>query len=111
MTGRTIREIVAMGLVLGFATNALADRLPSTRMNGQRSSGALIDMTVPYLNHPTTAFRGYSVAPQVKSSPIVSDMVNPGAKPVYNLPFYGGKQAFGSGSNGAVQVPVLPVGR
>jgi hypothetical protein len=65
-------------------------------------------MTVPYLNHNGNAFQGYSVAPKIKSSPTVSDLKNPGAKPVYNLPFYGGKQAFGSGSNGAVQRPFLP---
>ncbi len=108
---RTIltRGLVAFGLLLGCTTTAFADRVPSIRSNGQKSSGSRIDMTVPYLNHSGNAFQGYSVAPQIKSSPTVSDKVDPNSKPVYNLPFYGGKQAFGSGSNGAVQRPSVPV--
>src|SRR6516165_9727687 len=101
-------KLLSMGLICGFGGSAFADRLPSTRSMGQKSSGSRIDMTVPYLTNGRNAFRGYDVAPQVKSSPTVSDQVHPGAKPVYNLPFYGGKQAFGSGSEGAVQRPYLP---
>lgn len=111
MSGRFFSNAVALGFIFGFAGIAFADRLPSTRTNGQKSSGSRIDQTVPYLTNGRNAFRGYDVAPQVKSSPTVSDKADPGAKPVYNLPFYGGKQAFGSGSNGAVQRPFLPPGR
>src|SRR6266436_3642352 len=108
MNGRVLRRFLALGFVLVFADSAFADRLPSVRSSGQKSSGSRIDQTVPYLTNGKNAFQGYSVAPQVKSSASVSDRVDPGAKPVYNLPFYGGRQAFGSGSNGAVQRPFLP---
>jgi hypothetical protein len=103
-----LKGVAFVALVLIPATTVFADRLPSVRTSGQRMFGARPDITVPYLNHGRNAFQGYSVAPQIKSSPTVSDHVNPGAKPVYNLPFYGGKQAFGDGSNGAVQRPYLP---
>ena len=43
-----------------------------------------------------------AVAPRIYSSPIVDDPANPQARPVYNLIFYGGRQAFGDRSNGAV---------
>jgi hypothetical protein len=42
-----------------------------------------------------------AVAPRIYSSPIVDDPRNPQARPVYNLIFYGGQQAFGDRSNGA----------
>jgi hypothetical protein len=103
------RGLATLALMLVFTASAVADRLPSVRSNGQKSSGSRIDMTVPFLNHGGNAFQGYSVAPLIKSSPIVSDKIDPGAKPVYNLPFYGGKQAFGSGSNGAVLRTSVPV--
>src|SRR5260221_11221737 len=108
MSRHLFSKLLAFGFVFCFTGAAFADRLPSVRSNGQKSSGSRIDETVPYLTNGRNAFQGYNVAPQVKSSPIVSDRADPGAKPVYNLPFYGGIQAFGSGSNGAVQRPFLP---
>ena len=108
MNKRIVNKILVVGFVFCFAGPAFADRVPSTRTAGQKSSGARIDQTVPYLTNGKNAFQGYNVAPLIKSSPTVSDKADPGAKPVYNLPFYGGKQAFGSGSNGAVQRPFLP---
>jgi hypothetical protein len=108
MSGRIFSRFLALGLVLSLAGSAHADRLTSTRTGGQKSSGSRVDQTVPWLTHGTNAFQGYNVAPQIKASPSVSDKVDPGAKPVYNIPFYGGKQAFGSGSEGAVQRPFLP---
>ena len=108
MNKRILSRMLALGFVFCATSSAFGDRVPSTRTNGQKSTGSRIDQTVPYLTNGRNAFQGYNVAPQIKSSPIVSDLTNPGAKPVYNLPFYGGKQAFGSGSNGAVQRPDLP---
>ena len=108
MNKRILSSALALGIVFCFAGSAFADRVPSVRSGGQKSTGARIDQTVPYLTNGKNAFQGYNVAPQIKSSPTVSDKADPGAKPVYNLPFYGGKQAFGSGSNGAVQRPNLP---
>ena len=108
MSGHVFSTILALGLVLNSAGAAFADRLPSVRTAGQKSSGSRIDETVPYLTNGRNAFQGYNVAPLIKSSPTVSDQINPAVKPVYNLPFYGGTQAFGSGSNGAVERPFLP---
>lgn len=108
MSRHLFSKLLALGFVFSFTSAVFADRLPSVRTNGQKSSGSRIDETVPYLTNGRNAFQGYNVAPKIKSSPSVSDRVDPGAKPVYNLPFYGGKQAFGSGSNGAVQRPFLP---
>jgi hypothetical protein len=45
------------------------------------------------------------VAPRIYSSPIVDDPKNPGARRVFNLPFYGGVMSFGDRSNGAVSKP------
>jgi hypothetical protein len=81
--------------------SANAGRTPSTRNFGQKSTGSRTDITVPYLTTGKTAFGAYYVAPRIYSSPIVDDPKNPQAKPVYNLPFYGGRQAFGDASNGA----------
>ena len=44
------------------------------------------------------------VAVQIYTTPIVDAPRNPGARPVYNLPFYGASQAFGW-SEGVVSRP------
>ena len=70
------RGLVTLGLLLLCTATAYADRLPSVRSNGQKSSGSRIDMTVPYLNHSGNAFQGYSVAPQINHRQH-SDKVDP----------------------------------
>src|SRR5258708_37533528 len=92
MSGRVFSRLLAFGFIFAFAGTAFADRLPTVRTSGQKSSGSRIDETVPYLTNGRNAFQGYNVAPLVKSSPTVSDKTDPAAKPLYNLPFYGGKQ-------------------
>ena len=72
-----------------------------TRSEGMKSTGSRVDITVPYLTTGSSAFMQGAVAPRIYSSPIVDDPANPQARPVYNLPFYGGRQAFGDRSNGA----------
>jgi hypothetical protein len=96
--------LVALGLILSLATVGFA-REPSTRTAGQKSSGSRVDITVPYLTTGTSAFMHGSVAPKIYSSPIVDDPKNPGAKPVYNLIFYGAVLGFGDKSEGAVMRP------
>ncbi len=44
------------------------------------------------------------IAVRIYVTPVVDAPINPGARPVYNLPFYGASQAFGS-SNGVVTRP------
>ena len=68
----------------------------------EESTGSRVDITVPYLTNGTSAFMPGCVAPRIFSSPIVDDPANPQARPVYNLIFYGSRQAFGDRSNGAV---------
>jgi len=80
---------------------AAAGRVPATRTEGMKSSGTRVDITVPYLITGSTAFMSGYVAPRIYSSPIVDDPGNPQARPVFNLIFYGGRQAFGDRSNGA----------
>lgn len=94
--------LLAAGLLLLLAGAAEAGRVPIVRSGGQKSSGSRTDVTVPYLTNGKSAFGVYDgVAPKVYSSGILDDPNNPQAKRVYNLPFYGASQAFGSASNGA----------
>jgi hypothetical protein len=92
--------LLILGLILGRASIGVA-REPSTRTNGQKSSGARPDITVPYLTTGNSAFMHGYVQPKIYSSPIVDDPTNPQAKPVYNLIFYGATLAFGDKSEGA----------
>jgi hypothetical protein len=56
---------------------------------------------VPYLTTGSTAIMSTYVAPRIYASPIVDSPRYPEAKPVFNLIFYGSRQAFGDRSNGA----------
>jgi hypothetical protein len=90
------------GLVLCLVARAEARRVPPTRSDGYRSNGARNDVTVPYLTSGRSTFMSGSVAPRIYSSPILDYPRDPGAKPVFNLIFWGAVQAFGDRSNGAV---------
>ncbi len=102
------RWLAGIGSLVLFMTligSAQADRVPSTRSSGQRSHGARMDITVPYLTTGKSAFGAYSVAPKIYSSPIVDNPTHPQSKPVFNLIFYGSTQSFGGKSNGATPKP------
>ncbi len=99
---RWLPPILAAGLVVTLTGGASAARVPGARSEGQRSAGSRVDITVPYLTTGNSAFMKGSVAPRIYSSPIVDDPVNPQARPVFNLIFYGAQQSFGDRSNGAV---------
>jgi hypothetical protein len=92
--------VLAVAVLTGVAS---AERTPTMRSEGMKSSGSRVEITVPYLTTGNSAFMGNGVAPRIYSSPIVDDPANPQARPVYNLIFYGAVQAFGDRSNGAVQ--------
>jgi hypothetical protein len=102
--------LLVVGLSLLIVQAARADRVPSQKTEAPRTPGTRPDISVPYLTdgNSNLIVNGF-VAPKVYSSPIVNDPRNPGARPVYNLPFWGGVQAFGSQSNGAVsrQTPIV----
>jgi hypothetical protein len=93
---------VALAVAASLAGSARAERLVTARTEGMKSTGSRVDITVPYLTTGNSTFMQGGVAPRIYSSPIVNDPANPQARPVYNLPFYGGRQAFGDRSNGAV---------
>src|SRR5437667_2747363 len=86
-TGNRWRWLAGVGTVavfLALINSVRADRVPSTRSPGQRSSGARRDITVPYLTTGRSAFGAYSVAPRIFQSPIVDDSRYPQQKPVFN---------------------------
>lgn len=99
---RPVLGVVLLASGLLFDAGAAGAQTPTQRTKGQRSTGARRDISVPYLTTGNSAFMPGKVAPRIFSSPIVDDPLNPQARPVYNLPFYGGVQAFGGKSNGAV---------
>jgi hypothetical protein len=86
---------------------ARADRTPSTRQpSPPPATGSRPDITVPYTTDGrSTLMNAGRVAPRVYSSPTVDDPRNPGARPTFNLPFYGSVMSFGDRSNGAVSKP------
>ncbi len=84
------------------AAGAVEARVPMTRTAGQRNHGTRPDGSVPYLTTGKSAFGAYQVAPRIYSSPDVQDTMDPGARQVYNLRFYGAIQSFGDRANGAV---------
>jgi hypothetical protein len=99
---RWLAVALALGTLTALADAASAARTPTMRTEGTRSTGTRVDISVPYLTTGASAFMPGSVAPRIYSSPIVSDPVNPQARPVFNLIFYGARQSFGDKSNGAV---------
>jgi hypothetical protein len=89
-------------LCLLAATAARADRVPSSKAYMPPQPGALPQIAVPYTtNGFSTLGVAQGVGPRIYNSPIVDDVRNPGAKPVFNLIFYGSGFSFGDASNGA----------
>ena len=97
---RWLTSFLVLGTLAVLAGAARAERTPMMRTPTTRSQGFRPDITVPYLTTGNSAFGAYSVAPRIYSSPVLDDP-NPGTKPVFNLIFYGARQAFGDFSNGA----------
>ncbi len=104
-----VAGLLAPALLVLAVPAARADRVPSSKVVVQPNTGARVDITVPYTTNGYSALGVYGrVAPKIYASPIVEDKANPGAKPVYNLIFYGSVQSFGSKSNGATPRPPGP---
>ncbi len=100
-----MKHLSLLALALAAAP-AFADRVPSSRVpSPPAATGTRPDITVPYLSNGRSTLGAYSVAVKITSSPVVSDKKDPGARPVYNLPFYGGVTAFGDRSNGVLTRP------
>jgi hypothetical protein len=95
--------LAALALVLLADPALRAERIPSSRVQVEPQHGTRPDIRVPYLTNGNGNLGvpvGQPVAPRIYASPIVDDPKYPQVRPVYNLPFYGGVDAFGSGSNG-----------
>lgn len=109
---RTAAGLLVFGL-LSLPAAARADRIPSGKVQIQPNPGARQPIAVPYTTNGSSNLGVYQgVAPRIFSSPIVSDLNDPQAKPVFNIPFYGAIQAFGTKSNGATPRPSAPyIGR
>jgi hypothetical protein len=96
------------GLFVFTATPAYADRTPGLRSAGMRNDGGRPDQSVPYLITGHSAFMNRYSGVYIYSSPIVNDLNNPQAKPVFNLIYYGSRVGFGSRSQGATPWPIAP---
>jgi hypothetical protein len=93
-------------LVLLANSPLWAERVPSSRVpSPPPATGSRPDIFVPYTTNGYSVLGGYKVAPRIYSSPTVDDPKNPGARPTFNLPFYGSVMSFGDRSNGAVSKP------
>jgi hypothetical protein len=102
--------LLVLGLFLLAASESRAERVPSARVPTLPTPGARPDGRVPYTTNGYSTLGVYDgVAPRIYASPMVSDPRNVGVVPVYNLPFYGGVQAFGSQSNGATPRPPVNI--
>jgi hypothetical protein len=102
---RTAAGLLALGVLALLGGAARADRVPSQKALSPFNNGVGPSPFVPYTTNGPTTLGAYRVAPVIYSSPIVDDRANPGARPVFNLPFYGARMSFGDRSNGAVSVP------
>jgi hypothetical protein len=97
---------LVLALMLLTTAAVRADRVPSQKTVILPDPGMRGDITVPYTTNGYTTLGVYQgVAPRIYASPIVGDLKNPQARPVYNLIFYGATRAFGDESDGAVSRP------
>jgi hypothetical protein len=96
--------LLAIAVAAVAVNPANAERVPTNRAIAPKSTGSRPDITVPYTTNGNSSFGVYQgVAPKIYSSPDVEDKTYPDTRRVYNLPFWGGVQAFGGKSEGSVQ--------
>ncbi len=96
---------LVLGLMLMTAATIQADRVPSQKVEIPRAPGALPVVAVPVTTNGFGNLGVYQgIAVRIYATPVVDEPRNPQARPVYNLPFYGASQAFGS-SNGVDSRP------
>ncbi len=103
---RWTKGLVVLTLLTCLVSPVRADRTPSRRAEGQRSTGTRVDISVPYLTNGASTF-GFPVSPRIYAAPVVDDPAKPGTRPTFNLPFYSGRMGFGGFANGAVPKPTL----
>src|SRR5262245_20686244 len=84
-----MRTLIALAALLLLADAALA-RTPGRRTQLYDDPGARGDITVPYLTNGFSAFGvANGVGPAIYKDPMLSQP--PQMRPVFNLPFYGGR--------------------
>ena len=92
--------LLVTGLFLAAAGDALAARTPTARNPGMYTPGVRADKFVPFLTTGYQSFFSTTVSPVILTGPRINDAAFPPvAAPVYNLPFYGAIQGFGSSFN------------
>jgi hypothetical protein len=97
---------LALAALVVSAGPAKADRVPSARTVTLPSTGARVDITVPYGTNSRSTLGVYNgVGPLIVSQPGVGNVNDAPQRRVYNLPAYGANQQFNSGSVGAMQRP------
>ena len=102
---RWVAGPLVLGLMLLTAAACRADRVPSQKVEIPRDPGVRPVVAVPVTTNGFGNLGVYQgIAVRIYATPVVDDPKNPQARPVYNLPFYGGSQAFGS-SEGVVSRP------
>jgi hypothetical protein len=107
---RRVAGPLVLALMLLTTGAVWADRVPSHKTVIPRDPGVRGDITVPYTTNGYTTLGVYQgVAPRIYATPIVEDLKQPQARPVFNLIFYGATQSFGDGNEGAVSRPKPPV--
>jgi hypothetical protein len=111
---RVIAWSAALAAVLALLTPpARAERVPSSKVQIEPQHGTKPDIRVPYTTNGNQNLGvAQGVAPRIYSSPVVNDALNPQARPVFNLVFYGAIQSYGGASNGAMPRPTeFPLSR
>ncbi len=95
--------LLALAALTVLAGSAGAVRVPSSKTVLPPTPGPRGDITVPYTtNGHSTLGVAQGVAPRIFSGPTLTDPVNKGVLPVYNLIFYGSKQSLDSNNPGAL---------
>jgi hypothetical protein len=98
--------LLSVAVLAIAAGSAGAFRTPMTRTPGMRMHGTRPDITVPYTTNGRSAFGvAQGVSPRITIDPNVDDRKNPQSRPTYNLPFYGGVNAAGDKTRGAIPRP------
>src|SRR5437868_14449039 len=97
-----LSALAALAALVLIAPTVDAARVPSRRTVIPPSTGARTDVTVPYTtNGRSTLGVAQGVSPFIYGRPALNDPMNHGVIQVYNLPFYGARQATNSNHPGA----------
>jgi hypothetical protein len=96
-------SLAALGTLILLVSTADAARVPSSKAITLPSiAPGRVDVTVPYTTNGRSTLGVYQgVSPYIYAYPALTDPINHGGVGVYNLPFYGGKQALSSNNPGA----------